>query len=197
MKHKHSIAEANESSPFGSLTADEFYSTTQSLNSNTSLTRGHEALHPMVETHPAGQPHRPHRRRPRLHRRIQLAGSADFGPLSPSPASSVRAIDHQGHGFSEGLASHISTSTLLWMTAGLFAKFREEHALPGLPAFRDSESLGGAIALLITLREEEKGKWNGVGFERAMCGISGKFNPMAFGALSLFFLQLLLQLGRE
>ncbi|KAK6933357.1 Serine aminopeptidase, S33 [Dillenia turbinata] len=179
MKHKHPIAEANESSPFGSLTADEFYSHHSVSHSSEHITnsRGMKLFtqwwKPIPPVNPIGLIAVVHGFTGESSWLLQLTSV-----LFAKSGFIVCAIDHQGHGFSEGLVSHIpDINPVVDDCVDFFGKFREEHAPSGLPAFLYSESLGGAIALLITLREEEKGKWNGVVLNGAMCGISAKFKP--------------------
>lgn len=90
----------------------------------------------------------------------------------------VCAIDHQGHGFSEGLQAHIpDINPVVDDCVAFFDDFRERHTPPNLPAFLYSESLGGAIALLITLRKDLKRPYDGLVLNGAMCGVSDKFKP--------------------
>uniref|UniRef100_A0A7I4BVS2 Serine aminopeptidase S33 domain-containing protein n=1 Tax=Physcomitrium patens TaxID=3218 RepID=A0A7I4BVS2_PHYPA len=85
----------------------------------------------------------------------------------------VYAIDHQGHGKSEGLKGHIpDINVVVDDCIAFFDPRRDSHK--GLPFFLYGESLGGAIALLIHLRQPEL--WQGVVLNGAMCGI-GKFKP--------------------
>ncbi|RYR19146.1 hypothetical protein Ahy_B03g063852 [Arachis hypogaea] len=61
------------------------------------------------------------------------------------------AIDHQGHGFSDGLIAHIPyINPVVDDCIAFFDEFRSRFD-PSLPSFLYSESLGGTIALLITL----------------------------------------------
>ncbi|KAG0612682.1 hypothetical protein M758_6G045600 [Ceratodon purpureus] len=85
----------------------------------------------------------------------------------------VYAIDHQGHGKSEGLKGHIpDLNAVVDDCIAFFDPKRGSHK--GMPCFLYGESLGGAIALLIHLRQPEV--WQGVVLNGAMCGI-GKFKP--------------------
>uniref|UniRef100_A0A0C9S583 TSA: Wollemia nobilis Ref_Wollemi_Transcript_13185_1136 transcribed RNA sequence n=1 Tax=Wollemia nobilis TaxID=56998 RepID=A0A0C9S583_9CONI len=86
----------------------------------------------------------------------------------------VCALDHQGHGLSEGLRGHIpDINPVIDDCIQCFDAFRARN--PGLPAFLYAESMGGAIALLIHLRQ--RGAWAGAVLSGAMCGISAKFKP--------------------
>lgn len=97
------------------------------------------------------------------------------------------AIDHQGHGYSDGLDGlnvHIpDINPVVDDCITFFDSFRDRFS-DSLPSFMYSESLGGAIALLISLRG--KGKegelklkrpFDGLVLNGAMCGISPKFKP--------------------
>eukprot|EP01018_Ginkgo_biloba_P031086 Gb_19365 [translate_table: standard] len=86
----------------------------------------------------------------------------------------VYALDHQGHGYSDGLPAHIpDINPVVDDCIQYFDSARAQN--PTLPAFMYSESLGGAIALLIHLRQKEV--WSGLVLNGAMCGISNKFKP--------------------
>lgn len=86
------------------------------------------------------------------------------------------AIDHQGHGFSDGLIAHIpDVNPVVDDCISFFESFRSRFD-SSLPSFLYSESLGGAIALLITLRRGGL-PWNGLILNGAMCGVSDKFKP--------------------
>ncbi|PON34104.1 Alpha/beta hydrolase fold [Parasponia andersonii] len=173
----HPVAEANETSPFGSSTPEEFYA-------SHNVGHGSEYI-----TNPRG---------------LKLF-TQWWIPLPPTPISAVLAvvhgytgesswfvqltsvffakagfavcaIDHQGHGFSDGLQAHIPDITpVVDDCVSFFDDFRSHRAPPSLPAFLYAESLGGAIALLIALRQP--GSWAGAVLNGAMCGISAKFKP--------------------
>ena len=86
------------------------------------------------------------------------------------------AIDHQGHGFSDGLVAHIpDINPVVDDCISFFDDFRSRQETPDLPCFLYSESLGGAIALYVSLRQ--RGVWDGLILNGAMCGISRKFKP--------------------
>ncbi|KAI4346340.1 hypothetical protein L6164_007245 [Bauhinia variegata] len=179
----HPIAEANEHSPFGTLTADEFYA-------HHSVSHGSEYI-----TNPRG---------------LKLFAQW-WTPLPPTKIAGVLAlvhgftgesswflqltavyftkagfatcaIDHQGHGLSEGLIAHIpDINPVVDDCIAFFDSFRSRYD-PSLPSFLYAESLGGAIALLITLRTAGAGRvatrpWDGLILNGAMCGISAKFKP--------------------
>ena len=87
----------------------------------------------------------------------------------------VYALDLQGHGYSEGLPGHIpDIQPIVRDCIQYFDSARANH--PKLPAFLYGESLGGAIAILLCLKQECK--WNGLILNGAMCGVSAKFKPV-------------------
>ncbi|KAK9913241.1 hypothetical protein M0R45_037064 [Rubus argutus] len=151
----HPIAEASEESPFGALTAQEFYS-------RHSVSHGSEYV-----TNPRG---------------LKLF-TQWWTPLPPAEVVGILAIvhgftgrDQLGHGFSEGLVAHIpDISPVVDDCISFFESFRARHA-PSLPSFLYAESLGGAIAIFITLRRVGK-PWDGLILNGAMVGISAKFKP--------------------
>jgi alpha-beta hydrolase superfamily lysophospholipase len=88
----------------------------------------------------------------------------------------VAALDHQGHGFSEGLPGHIpDIAPVLDDCDAAFAAFRADYP-PPLPCFLYGESLGGAIALLLHLRRGDLWR-DGAVLNGAMCGVSPRFKP--------------------
>lgn len=98
----------------------------------------------------------------------------------------VYAIDHQGHGKSEGLKGHIpDVNPVVDDCISFFESARKKHS-PGLPAILYGESLGGALCLLIHLRQPKV--WNGAILNGAMIGISDKFKPPKFLQTLLPFL---------
>ncbi|KAK4772550.1 hypothetical protein SAY86_014325 [Trapa natans] len=172
---KHPIAEADEKSIFGSLTAEEFYA-------RHSVTHGSEYV-----TNPRGL---------KIFRQWWIPAAAEpvgivaivHGYTSESnwlnqltsilfaeSGFAVCGLDHQGHGFSDGLITHIpDINHVVDDCISFFDSFRGRYRRD-LPAFLYSESLGGAIALYITFRQ--KGLWDGLVLNGAMCGISAKFKP--------------------
>ena len=175
---RHPVAEANESSPFGPLTADEFYarhrvshSTSSFLNpQNLRIFTQHWA--PLPPTEPIGIVAVVHGFTGESSWLVQLTSV-----LFAESGFVVCALDHQGHGFSDGLHAHIpDINPVVSDCVSFFDSFREKFP-PSLPSFLYSESLGGAIALLIELRGGSKRPWDGLVLNGAMCGISDKFKP--------------------
>ncbi|GAV69972.1 Abhydrolase_6 domain-containing protein [Cephalotus follicularis] len=172
----HPIAEANETSPFGSLTPNEFYSRHSVSHSSKFITnpRGLKLFTqwwvPLPPKKPIGFIAVVHGYTADASWTVQLTSV-----LFASSGFATCAIDHQGHGLSDGLKAHIpDINPVVDDCISFFDTFRATHA-PDLPAFLYSESLGGAIALYITLRQ--KGAWDGLVLNGAMCGVSAKFKP--------------------
>ncbi|KAA8519418.1 hypothetical protein F0562_013707 [Nyssa sinensis] len=87
----------------------------------------------------------------------------------------VCALDLQGHGYSDGLPGHIpSLRPIVRDCIQFFDAARGDH--PKLPAFLYGESLGGAISILVCLKQ--RSEWNGLILNGAMCGVSKKFKPV-------------------
>ncbi|KAL2324802.1 hypothetical protein Fmac_023860 [Flemingia macrophylla] len=173
----HPVGEANEESPFGTLTADEFYARHSVSHGSEFITnsRGLKLFTqwwtPLPPTTPIGTLALVHGFTGESSWFLQLTAvyfaEAGFATC---------AIDHQGHGFSDGLVAHIpDINPVVDDCITFFQDFRRRFH-PSLPSFLYSESLGGAIALLITLRGGGA-SWSGLVLNGAMCGISAKFKP--------------------
>ncbi|XP_058769712.1 caffeoylshikimate esterase-like [Vicia villosa] len=173
----HPVAEANDHSPFGTLTPDEFYTRHSVTHSSEYVTnpRGLKLFTqwwiPLPPTNLIGTLALVHGFTGESSWLIQLTAvyfaKAGFATC---------AIDHQGHGFSDGLIAHIpDINPVVDDCITFFESFRSRFD-PSLPSFLYSESLGGAIALYITLRKTGL-PWNGLILNGAMCGISDKFKP--------------------
>ncbi|XP_051120206.1 caffeoylshikimate esterase-like [Andrographis paniculata] len=183
-KFKHPIAEASETSPFGALTAEEFYARHAVVHGSAYITSTNQNLKLFTQWWiPAAA--------------AEVNGvvcvvhgftgeSSWFVQLTAVHIAkhgfAVCAVDHMGHGFSEGLIAHIpAIDAVADDCVRFFDEFRSRFPAE-LPAFLYAESLGGAIALLITLRRREgtvapARKFDGVVLNGAMCGISEKFKP--------------------
>ncbi|KAG7998586.1 hypothetical protein I3843_01G265200 [Carya illinoinensis] len=151
----HPIADANEESPFGSLTPDEFYARHSVTHGSEYITndRGLRLFTqwwtPLPPTELVGTLSVVHGFTGESSWLLQL--SAVFFAKA---GFAVCAIDHQGHGFSDGLVHHIpDINPVVDDCISFFNAFRVRHA-PSLPSFLYAESLGGAIALLITLHKD-------------------------------------------
>ncbi|RAL43701.1 unnamed protein product [Cuscuta campestris] len=179
---KHPVAEANEESPFGSLTPDEFY-TRHSVAHGSEFITNSRGLNIFTQWWTPLPP-------------VELIGavcvvhgftgeSSWFVQLTAVHIAkhgfAVCAIDHQGHGFSDGLVAHIpEINPVVDDCVSFFDSFLGRHVPPHLPSFIYAESLGGAISLLLTLRRGDSApnrSFHGVVLNGAMCGISNKFKP--------------------
>lgn len=173
----HPVAEANDHSPFGTLTPEEFYTRHSVTHGSEFITnsRGLKLLTqwwiPNPPTKLIGTLAVVHGYTGESSWTVQLSAvyfaKAGFATC---------AIDHQGHGFSDGLIAHIpDINPVVDDCVSFFESFRSRFD-SSLPSFLYSESLGGAIALLITLRRGGL-PWNGLILNGAMCGVSDKFKP--------------------
>ncbi|KAL9225976.1 hypothetical protein vseg_001840 [Gypsophila vaccaria] len=174
---KHPISEANEKSLFGDKTPSEFYAQHSVSHSSEFITnpRGLRLFTqwwtPLSQHPPLGIICVVHGYTGESSWFVQLTAVhfARAGFL-------VCAIDHQGHGHSDGLVAHIpDINPVVEDCVSFFGSFREKYGPPGVPSYLYAESLGGAIALLITLRGGRG--FDGVVLNGAMCGISDKFKP--------------------
>lgn len=173
----HPIAEANDHSPFGTLNPEEFYTRHSVTHASEFITnsRGLKLFTqwwiPNPPTKLIGTLAVVHGYTGESSWTVQLSAvyfaKAGFATC---------AIDHQGHGFSDGLIAHIpDVNPVVDDCISFFESFRSRFD-SSLPSFLYSESLGGAIALLITLRRGGL-PWNGLILNGAMCGVSDKFKP--------------------
>lgn len=172
------MAEANERSPFGDLSPSEFYARHSVSHSSSSFVnpRGLQIFTqwwtPLPPVEIVGIVAVIHGFTGDSNWFIQLT-SVYFAKAG----FAVCALDHQGHGFSEGLVAHIpDIEPVVDDCISFFDSFRARYPL-SLPCFMYSESLGGAIALLIHLRGGPSRGWDGLVLNGAMCGISPKFKP--------------------
>lgn len=176
----HPIHEANRRSPYGDLTSDEFY--------RRHMVRRHESF--VLNRHNM-----------KIFTRSWLpdwaGGDADAGlrglvamvhgytaesgwmfELTAVAVAKlgflVVALDLRGHGRSEGRRGHLpDVGAVVDDCAEFFDAAREGRE--GLPAFLYGESLGGAVAALVCMKQ--KGRWSGLVLNGAMCGVSPKLKP--------------------
>ncbi|KAF5729502.1 caffeoylshikimate esterase-like [Tripterygium wilfordii] len=172
---RHPVAEANEKSPFGDLSPADFYAKRNVAHSSEYITdsRGLKLFTqwwlPLPPTKIIGVVAVVHGFTGESSWFIQLTS------VFAKSGFATCAIDHQGHGFSDGLIAHIpDINPVVEDCIQFFDSFRGKHG-HNLPTFLYSESLGGAIALFISLRQ--KGAWDGLILNGSMCGISDKFKP--------------------
>ncbi|KAL2466721.1 alpha/beta-Hydrolases superfamily protein [Abeliophyllum distichum] len=176
MEHKHPIAEAKETSPFGSLTPEQFYA----RHSSEYITRK-QGLKLFTQwwtpnqTPIKGVLHVVHGYTGESSWFIQLTSVhiAKHG-------FAVCALDYMGHGFSEGLVAHLPDINLVVDECILFFnKFHTGYA-PKSAAVFVCGVIGWGNCELITLCRDEVvpvKPFDGVELNGAMCGISDKFKP--------------------
>lgn len=86
----------------------------------------------------------------------------------------VCALDLQGHGYSDGCPGHLPDIHIIVDDCiRFFDSVRSRN--PKLPAFLYGESIGGAIAILVCLKQQSA--WNGLILSGAMCGLSKIVKP--------------------
>ncbi|KAL5977114.1 hypothetical protein ACLOJK_021456 [Asimina triloba] len=175
----HPIHQATENSLFGDLTRDEFYKKHRILHHQEFIiipTRRNTTTRIYTQTWRLDSPARPKALLAMIHgynsdssSLLQLTAVA-FAKLG----FHVCALDLPGHGLSDGPRGHIpDIRPVLDECALVFDSARAAH--PKLPAFLYGESLGGAISILLCLRQQAA--WRGLVLNGAMCGISAKLKP--------------------
>ncbi|XP_042475755.1 caffeoylshikimate esterase-like [Macadamia integrifolia] len=173
----HPVGEANEKSPFGSLSLEEFC-TRHSVSHSSQYITNARGMKLFTQSWIPLPPKKIHGIVAVVH---GYTGESSWfvqltSTLFAKSGFATCAIDHQGHGFSEGLPYHIpDINPVVDDCISFFDSFRSLHP-SSLPSFLYSESLGGAIALLIHLSKKSK-PWDGVVLNGAMCGVSDKFKP--------------------
>ena len=173
----HPVAEANDRSPFGTLTPEEFY-TRHSVTHDSDFITNSRGLKLFTQWWIPNPPTKLIGTLAVVH---GFTGESSWtvqltAVYFAKAGFATCAIDHQGHGFSDGLTAHIpDINPVVDDCISFFESFRSRFD-SSLPSFLYSESLGGAIALLITLRRGGL-PWNGLILNGAMCGVSDKFKP--------------------
>ncbi|XP_072964455.1 caffeoylshikimate esterase-like [Typha angustifolia] len=180
----HPVAEADEHGPFGRLSASEFYARHSISHSSSSFVNPDglriftQRWVPLPPVEIVGTIGVIHGFTGESSWTVQLT-AVHFAKAG----FAVGALDHRGHGFSEGLNTHIpDIEPVVDDCVAFFDAFRSDYPA-SLPCFLYAESLGGAIALLTHLRGRDpeyarlhRG-WDGAVLNGAMCGISPKFKP--------------------
>ncbi|GAB2226593.1 hypothetical protein Droror1_Dr00022404 [Drosera rotundifolia] len=88
----------------------------------------------------------------------------------------VFAVDHPGFGLSDGLHGYISSFDGLADNAiEQYTKIKGRRELRGLPFFLFGQSMGGAVAIKVILREPHQ--WDGVILVSPMCRIAEEVMP--------------------
>lgn len=174
----HPIHQANEESPYGDLTRQEFHKKHKVLHQQSFMLNKKkmkiftQSWRPAdsIPSHPKGLVAMVH------------GYSLESGWLNELTAVAIAkagflvcALDLQGHGCSDGLAGHIpKIEYVVNDCIQYFDSVKADH--PKLPAFLYGESLGGAISILICLKR--RFAWDGLILNGSMCGISARFKPM-------------------
>ncbi|KAG5562294.1 hypothetical protein RHGRI_005129 [Rhododendron griersonianum] len=174
----HPIHQANENSPFGELTREEFYHKQQVLHQESFMLNKQNMKIFTQSWQPAGSSSL------RLRGLVAMVhGYTDesswliqLNAVGLAKAGFyVCALDLQGHGYSDGSRGHIpKIEPVVEDCIQFFDSARAAH--PKLPAFLFGESLGGAISILICLKQSKA--WSGLILNAAMCGVSNKFKPV-------------------
>ncbi|KDP29415.1 hypothetical protein JCGZ_18336 [Jatropha curcas] len=98
----------------------------------------------------------------------------------------IYALDHPGFGLSEGLHGYIpSFDDLVDNVIEQYTKIKGSPELRGLPCFLFGQSMGGAVALKVHLKEPNA--WDGIILVAPMCRIADDVKPplLVLNALTL------------
>ncbi|MBA0730790.1 hypothetical protein Golax_020399 [Gossypium laxum] len=171
----HPIHEANESCPYGDLTREEFYQKHQILHQEGFMLNSRK-MRIFTQSWRLNSTHN-------LRGVVAMVHgyASDSGWLTELTAVAIAkcgflvcALDLQGHGLSDGFPGHIpSIKHVIQDCIHFFDSVKQEYRK--LPAFLYGESLGGAVSILICLKQ--KNEWDGLILNGAMCGVSAKFKP--------------------
>lgn len=173
----HPIHEASEDSPYGNLTKEEFYNKHHILHQESFMINNKN----MKIFTQSWQPADPNRHIKAFLGMIHGYTSESGWLFELNAVAAAKAgffvcsLDLQGHGLSDGPPDHITDiQPLLQDCLQYFDSARGRH--PRLPHFLYGESLGGALAVLVCLRQ--KVAWRGLILSGAMCEVSRKFKPV-------------------
>lgn len=174
----HPIHQANERSIFGELTRDEFYQKHGILHQESFILNLQNMRIFTQSWRPANKAE------PQLRGLVAMIHgyASESSWLFQLTAVAIAkqgflavSLDLRGHGRSEGPRTHLSSvNPAVSDCIQVFDAARSTH--PSLPAFLYGESMGGAIAMLIALRQNNA--WAGLVLNGAMCGVSAKFKPI-------------------
>ncbi|KAK6150145.1 hypothetical protein DH2020_017670 [Rehmannia glutinosa] len=177
MAHHHPIHEANENSPYGNLTKEEFYHKHQISHQQTFMINKNNMKIFTQTWQPADSNSCLKGLIGMIHGYTSESGWLfELNAVAMAKAGFfVCALDLQGHGYSEGPSDHITDiNPLVHDCLQYFDSVKANH--PKLPHFLYGESLGAAIAILICL--EQKKSWRGLILTGSMCEVSKKFKPV-------------------
>lgn len=172
----HPIHEANEKSPFGGLSKEEFYRKHKVVNAQSSMLN-HQNIKIFTQTWepepaPSYEGIHNHRGLVAMVHGYSSESSWVFQLTAVAIAKLgfyVCALDLRGHGYSDGPRGRIPNIDPIIDDCVQFFD-SERLGRRKLPAFLYGESLGGAVVTLVYLRQ--KGEWSGLILNGAMCGIS-------------------------
>ncbi|MQM08128.1 hypothetical protein Taro_040980 [Colocasia esculenta] len=171
----HPIHDADERSPFGGLTREEFYRKHKVRHSELYMLN-YDNLRLFTQT---WQPEAVSDLRG-LVAMIHGYNSESSWVFQLTATAIARlgfhvcALDLRGHGYSDGPRGRMpDVDAVVDDCVRYFYAARSGREM--LPAFLYGESLGGAVAMLVCLRQ--KGQWSGLVLNGAMCGVSSRFKP--------------------
>ncbi|KAL2652294.1 hypothetical protein R1flu_020422 [Riccia fluitans] len=100
----------------------------------------------------------------------------DNGERLARAGYAVYGIDYEGHGKSSGKKCYIrSFATLVSDCTTYFLGIQDREEYKGKASFLYGESMGGAVALLVSRKEPTR--WNGMVLVAPMCKIAPKMRP--------------------
>lgn len=179
----HPISQANENSPYGDLTREEFYKKHQIIHEESFMLNERKMklfTQTWLPEYCANNNHLHHQQFKGLVAMVHgyAAESSWISELTAVAIAKlgflVCALDLQGHGQSDGYPGHIpNIQHIIQDCTQFFDSVKSQN--PKLPSFLSGESLGGAICILISLHQ--KYGWDGLILNGSMCGISSKFKP--------------------
>ncbi|WOL08950.1 hypothetical protein Cni_G17703 [Canna indica] len=173
----HPISEASKKSPFGNLTQRDFYQKHQILHHESFMLNDKHDMKIFTQSWRPASPSTPLLGLVAMIHGYISESSWIFQLTAVAIAKLgflVCALDLRGHGRSDGRRGHVtSIGPVVDDCARHFDSVLSAH--PHLPAFLYGESLGGAVAILVYLRQ--KARWSGLVLHGAMCGVSARFKP--------------------
>ncbi|EPS70994.1 hypothetical protein M569_03765, partial [Genlisea aurea] len=170
----HPIHGANEASPYGNQTREEFYKKHRISHRHTFMLN-QQSMKIFTQTWQPSDPTVPLKALIAMIHGYTSESSwlSELNSVAFAKAGFfVCALDLQGHGYSEGPPDHIpDLDPLIQDCIQYFDSIRAQY--PKLPHFIYGESLGGSIAISVCLKQKQA--WRGLILSGAMCEISKKF----------------------